>query len=69
MKTFLTIVIVLMSTITFSQEKTIKGKVIDELGEPLTGVSVVEKGTTNGTTSNFDGDFTIKITSVFLFRL
>ena len=63
MKTFLTIVIVLMSTITFSQEKTIKGKVIDELGEPLTGVSVVEKGTTNGTTSNFDGDFTIKITN------
>ena len=43
------------------QEKNeIKGKVTDEEGEPLAGATIWEKGTRQGTVSNFDGDYTIK---------
>jgi TonB family protein len=41
-----------------SQEKIqIKGKVVDENGDPIHGVSIVIRGTTNGTVSNEDGEF------------
>ena len=36
---------------------TVKGVVKDQKGEPLIGVSIVVKGTTNGTASDFDGNF------------
>ncbi|ANH83933.1 hypothetical protein A8C56_13840 [Niabella ginsenosidivorans] len=39
----------------------VKGVVTDETGEPLSGVNIVEKGTTNGTTTGADGSFTIKV--------
>lgn len=63
MKTFLTIVIILITTISFSQEKTVEGKITDEVKETLFGVSILEKGTTNGTTSDMDGEYTIKLTN------
>ena len=48
-----------VSTI-FAQTKQISGKVTSaEDGTPIPGVSVVVKGTTNGTTTNFDGEFTL----------
>lgn len=40
-------------------QKTVSGKVTDENGEPLPGVTVLIKGTTNGTVTNFEGEFTI----------
>ena len=40
-------------------EKTVKGTVKDEQGEPLIGVSVAIKGTTNGTITDADGKFSI----------
>lgn len=43
------------------QKKTIKGKVTDEKGLPLPGVSIVVKGTTVGITSDFDGNYTLEI--------
>jgi TonB-dependent SusC/RagA subfamily outer membrane receptor len=41
-------------------QKTISGIVSDESG-PLPGVSIIEKGTSNGTVSDFDGAFTISV--------
>lgn len=41
----------------------VKGKVTDTQGEPLPGVSIVEKGTTNGTITGVDGSYTIDISS------
>tara|TARA_R110002050_G_scaffold231383_2_gene367223 strand:+ start:440 stop:3298 length:2859 start_codon:yes stop_codon:yes gene_type:complete len=38
----------------------IKGTVLDEEGTPLPGASIVIKGTTTGTTTDFDGNFTIE---------
>lgn len=40
-----------------------KGNVTDQLGEPIIGVSVVEKGTTNGGITDLDGNFSINVTS------
>lgn len=41
--------------------KAIKGTVTNERGEPLAGVSVQEKGTTNATTTNNEGAFTLEV--------
>ena len=41
------------------QEKQIKGTVTDNTGVPLMGVSVMQEGTANGVTTDFDGNFTI----------
>ncbi|TKG95141.1 SusC/RagA family TonB-linked outer membrane protein [Puteibacter caeruleilacunae] len=39
------------------QKKDIQGTISDEAGEPLPGVTVLIKGTTNGTVSDYDGKF------------
>ena len=41
------------------QQKTVKGKITDRGGQPLPGVTVVEKGTTNGTVTDIDGNYSI----------
>ncbi|WP_373516545.1 SusC/RagA family TonB-linked outer membrane protein, partial [Pricia sp.] len=43
------------------QEREIKGAVTDENGNPLSGANIIEKGTTNGVTADFDGNFSIEI--------
>ena len=42
---------------------TVKGKIVDENGEPLPGASVIEKGTTNGTITDIDGNFSLSVPS------
>lgn len=42
---------------------TIRGVVNDAQGTPIPGVSIIEVGTTNGTTTDFDGNYTITATS------
>ena len=42
-----------------AQQITVSGKVTDEVGTPLPGVNVVIKGTTKGSISDFDGNFSI----------
>jgi TonB-linked SusC/RagA family outer membrane protein len=55
----LTLLLAFMVQFTFAQEKTISGTVTDETG-PLPGVSILIKGTTTGTETDFDGKYTIK---------
>ena len=45
--------------LTYAQEKTITGNVVDQAGVPLPGVSIVVVGTTSGTQTDFDGNYTI----------
>lgn len=48
----------------WAQNTTIKGRVLDaSTREPLIGVSVVENGTSNGTVSDFDGNFSVQVKS------
>ncbi len=42
-----------------SQQKSVSGKVTDDAGQPLPGVTIVIKGTTQGTVTNVDGEYTI----------
>lgn len=42
-------------------QEQISGQVTDESGVPLPGASVIEKGTTNGTQTDFDGNFNITV--------
>lgn len=44
------------------QKFTIKGRVTDGAGEPLPGVSILVKGTKVGTTTDFDGNYTLQFT-------
>ncbi len=41
----------------------ITGTVTDETGQPIPGVNIVEKGTTNGVIADFDGNYTIQVRS------
>lgn len=47
--------------VTQQQQIVVSGKVTDTKGEPLPGVSIVEKGTTNGTITGVDGSYTIDV--------
>ena len=55
--------LMLLSSIVFAQS-TVSGTVTDaDMNAPLPGANVVEKGTTNGTTTDFDGKFTLTTSS------
>ncbi|MCC8144348.1 MAG: TonB-dependent receptor [Tannerellaceae bacterium] len=43
----------------FAQGREVSGTILDDTGEPLIGVNVIVKGTTNGTITDFDGNFTL----------
>lgn len=52
-----------MATVGTMQDKiVVSGTVTDVNGEPLIGVNVLEKGTTNGVITDFDGNFTLYVT-------
>ena len=42
-------------------QSTVTGMVIDEAGQPLPGATVLEKGTTNGTQTDFDGNYSLDV--------
>ena len=43
-----------------AQQKLIKGQVVDEMGEPIIGATVMVKGVTGGTITDIDGNFSIQ---------
>lgn len=45
----------------FAQQITVKGVVKDSAGEAVIGASVVQKGTTNGIVTDFEGNFEISV--------
>ncbi|WP_291869152.1 SusC/RagA family TonB-linked outer membrane protein [Maribacter sp.] len=56
----LTLLLALIVQVSFAQEKTITGMVTDQSNLPLPGVNIVVQGTTNGTQTDFDGNYSIK---------
>ncbi|WP_088323527.1 SusC/RagA family TonB-linked outer membrane protein [Polaribacter tangerinus] len=58
-KGILTLLLAFVVQISFAQEKTVSGTVSDASG-PLPGVSILIKGTTKGTDTDFDGKYSIK---------
>lgn len=64
------LILPLFSQVIAQENTTITGNVADKYGEPVPGLTVVEKGTTNGTITNLDGDYTITVsgsTSILVF--
>jgi TonB-linked SusC/RagA family outer membrane protein len=53
------IVLTPVTEMSVQQQKTVSGKVTDSSNQPLPGVTVVVKGTTNGTVTNTDGNYII----------
>ena len=61
---FLLALLFLLTDVVWAQTSaTVSGVVIDENGETLPGVSVVEVGTTNGVLTDLNGHYTLKTTS------
>jgi Ca-activated chloride channel family protein len=54
-----TLVLVFCATIVNAQIATVSGTITDSSGLPLPGVNIIVKGTTNGTQSDFDGNYII----------
>lgn len=50
-----------ISTSINAQDINVKGRVIDENGEPIIGANILVKGTTNGTITDYDGNFTLEV--------
>ena len=48
-------------TLMYAQTGMITGTVVDDLGEGVIGATVMEKGTSNGTVTDFDGNFKLKV--------
>lgn len=42
---------------------TVTGRIVDTKGEPLIGVTIMEKGTTNGGITDYDGNYTLNVSS------
>ncbi len=57
MKRLIVLSLLLLSTISYAQT-TVQGKVVDEKNEPIPGANVVLVGKAEGTTTDFDGNFT-----------
>ena len=45
----------------FAQQATVSGTVTDEAGIPIPAVNIIEKGTTNGTSADFDGNYSFNV--------
>jgi len=54
-----------MFSIIHAQDVQISGKVLDQNGNPVPGVNIVEKGTVNGTISDINGNFTISTADAY----
>ncbi|GAA4270851.1 SusC/RagA family TonB-linked outer membrane protein [Aquimarina gracilis] len=50
----------MLCSITFAQQQNISGTVTDDTGIPLPGVNIIVKSTTNGTQTDFDGNYSIE---------
>jgi len=70
-KALLGLLVLFISTLSFAQGgKTITGNVTDQTGEALPGVSIVIRGTTTGTITDMDGNYSLKTNTendVFVF--
>jgi iron complex outermembrane receptor protein len=59
MKKIILILSLLISSSAMFAQQTVTGKVTDANGIGIPGVNILEKGTSNGTSSDFDGNFTM----------
>jgi iron complex outermembrane receptor protein len=68
-KHYLIILLLLFSYTTLLAQKQVKGIVTDKNGTPIAGVNVIQKSTSNGTSTDFDGNYSLTVpeNSVLIF--
>ena len=52
-------VLLLIGQLAMAQQRTIRGTVVDQNGQPVVGAAIIEAGTTNGTVADIDGNFAV----------
>ena len=57
----ITLMLCLLSFSLLFSQKEISGKISDNTGAALPGVNILEKGTSNGTSTDLDGNYKIKV--------
>ena len=64
MRKYLTMVVLLLvGMVSYAQQHSVKGTVVDQSGIPVIGMTVVEQGTQNGTTTDIDGNWQLTVSS------
>ncbi|MBQ0057043.1 MAG: TonB-dependent receptor [Bacteroidales bacterium] len=69
-KAFSTLVLGMLCVVALAQTQTVAGVVTDDFGDPMIGVNVSVKGTTNGSITDFDGNYVlhdVKASDVLVF--
>jgi len=61
MKKYIYLLLLLVPTFSFAQQITVSGTVVDAAGESLIGATVMEKGTNNGTVSDYNGNYELTV--------
>ena len=59
MRNFLTVALLLLGMTAFAQQHSVKGTVTDQNGLPVIGMTVMEQGTSNGTVTDANGEYSI----------
>lgn len=57
----LALVIILLGFQQMNAQIPVKGNVVDDFNQPIPGVNIIEKGTSNGSVTDFDGNFSINV--------
>ncbi len=60
-KSLVLFLMAMLVSVTALAQSTIKGKVVDEAGEAIIGASVMIKGSSQGTVTDLDGNFTVQV--------
>ncbi len=64
MRKYLTMVVLLFTSMAIhAQQHSVKGTVVDQNGLPVIGMTVLEQGTGNGTTTDADGNWQLNVSS------
>ena len=64
MRKYLTMVVLLLLGMTaYAQQHSVKGTVVDQNGQPVIGMTVMEQGTQRGTTTDIDGNWQLNVSS------
>ena len=63
MQKFIFLITILFAFTVNAEDLTITGSIYDELGNPIPGVSILEKGTQNGSIADMNGHYSIKVTN------
>ncbi len=61
LRLFFMISMMAFSTVSFAQRLAVSGTIVDDTGDPVPGVNILEKGTANGTSSDADGKYSINV--------